>query len=151
MLKFFGKHPTDEENIIDTHYGTRLEILLEPPKGSYFYVFPKSHNLDDDCPAWTPREASEEEESDLEWIAHMQTIIKHYMHAHKRKLSSIDNDDMIVILESVIGIAGWDLEDEKKYYIAALNSLDMGYPGDYNPCKYRDQSCTLRHWGISCE
>jgi hypothetical protein len=141
-------HPTDREHIDEVHYDTRIEILLESPKGSYFYVFAKSHNVDDTCPEWAPRGASEDEEDELELIKDMQAIIKRYMAARNRKLNSIDNEDTEGILYTHFGMD--DIDYYGRTYIAALNSLDFGYPSDYNPCSHRDQNRTLRHWGASC-
>lgn len=77
----------------------------------------------------------------------MKQLIKRYMRAGNRKLSTIDNEDMFAIL-----VNGYD-EDWECYqnlYVAALNSMDLGYPENYNPCKYREESRTSRHWGLSC-
>lgn len=113
-----------------------MEILLQPPKGSYFYVFAKSHNLDDTCPKWTPTKVCEKEVEHLEFIKSMQKHIKECMARCNRRLSHI--------LQVVFG--KWN-DDEyiKVCSIVALNALDLGYPDDHNACHCRDQSVTSRH------
>lgn len=121
----------------------RLEALMKPKKGCYNYVMAISHNLDVGLSegALNLREASEEEEADLDTIKDLQERIRRYMGS---RLNRITTDDMEVILLSLYGCEDW--ECEKRLYYHALNSMDLGYPEGYNPCVLRGDMRTRRHY-----
>ncbi len=148
LLKFFGLYPTDEGEIKEYHYEALLEVLLKPPMGSYYYAMATSHRMDEGCPTQTPREAEEEEEEDLEMIRELQGCIRRHMFSRRRSMRSIDHDDMEDILTDTLGT---DWESGKREYLYALNSIDLGYPEGYNPCKHRDDIRTQRHYHENCD
>lgn len=58
--KFVGRN--DQDQIKKTHQDARIRILLRPPPGSPNWAMAKNLKLDENCPAWTPRPASTEED-----------------------------------------------------------------------------------------
>jgi hypothetical protein len=77
--------------------------------------------LDENCPLWTPREASAGEEAELRNIRDMQGHIRRHMGS--RSMSSITTQDMQTVLTANFA-ATWS--QELPYYQYAVNSMDQG-------------------------
>ncbi|CZR50317.1 uncharacterized protein PAC_00189 [Phialocephala subalpina] len=149
FIKFFGLHAVDEEYLEDMRDEERLEALLKCKKGSFYYAMSTSHNYDLGCPkgALNPRKASGDEERHLDLIKSLQKIIREHMGARLHRITSNDMED---ILRTTYGSDHWQCG--MRFYIHALNSMDLGYPEGYNPCDYRKDDRTLRHWsGGGCD
>lgn len=82
-------------------------------------------NLDADCPAWMPREASAEEASEINEIKRMQDIIRDHMTSQGRGMNNISTKDMQEILTKNFGNRWFEALGN---YQQALNSMDQGVP-----------------------
>lgn len=119
IAKFLGRGGREE--IERTHREIRIEVLLRPPPGSPMYVVATSLNLDENCPAWTPRAASAAEQAEVRKIRDMQGLIRSHMGS--RSMSSITTRDMQAILTANFADT-W--VDEFPYYQTAINAMDQG-------------------------
>jgi hypothetical protein len=81
----------------------------------------KSMELDENCPPWTPREASAVEEAEIKRIRDMQGLIRRHMGS--RSMSSINARDMQAILTKNLG-SSW--VEAVPYYQNAVNAMDQG-------------------------
>lgn len=117
--KFVGRN--DQDQIKKTHQDARIRILLRPPPGSPNWAMAKNLKLDENCPAWTPRPASTEEEAELKKIRDMQEVIRRHMSS--RSMSSITSKDMQDVLTQNFG-SGW--VDALATYQSAINAMDQG-------------------------
>lgn len=81
----------------------------------------KGLKVDENCPPWTPRPASAEEEVELQKIREMQETI--LSHMGSRSMSSITSKDMQHVLIKNFG-AGWC--DALATYQTAINAMDQG-------------------------
>jgi hypothetical protein len=117
--------PNDKDSISRIHKDIRLEVLLRPPKGSPMYALTAMQKLDENCPAWSPRQASATEEEDVRKIKDMQERILRYMGS--RSMDSITSQDMSKILVQSFG-RGWD--DALPIYQNAINAMDQGVRAD---------------------
>lgn len=107
------------------HKDERIGVLLRPPPGSPMYASAKLYKLDENCPAWSPREPSAAEEEQVRKIRDMQGRIRQYMGS--RSMSSINSNDMREILVQNFG-AGWS--EALPYYQHAVNAMDQEVPVD---------------------
>lgn len=78
-------------------------------------------NLDNNCPSWTPRDASPAEAAEIQKIRDMQRKITEYMGS--RSMSSITSQDMVTFLTAHYPDT-WS--SELQCYMAAINSMDQG-------------------------
>jgi hypothetical protein len=72
---FFGPNAASIEDI---HQSTRIEALLEPPRGSPMYAHLTGMNLDKNCPPWTLRGPSPVETQKVKEVKDMQEIIRRH-------------------------------------------------------------------------
>lgn len=119
IILLLGRDDTKE--IRKTIKDQRLEALLRPPPGSPDYVMATGLKLDVDCPPWTPRAPSPEEEVEVTKIRNMQHLITSHMGA--RGVQSITPADMQQILVSNFG-AEW--VGALGVYQTALSAMDQG-------------------------
>jgi hypothetical protein len=103
-----------------THEETRIEILLQPPRGSPMYAMAAMNKLDNNCPPWTPRPASAKEKQAIAKIQDMQGIITRHMGT--RGVANISTRDMTEILIKNFG-AGWS--GAMPIYQNALNAMNQ--------------------------
>ncbi|KAK5682036.1 hypothetical protein LTR17_027418, partial [Elasticomyces elasticus] len=59
-----------------TYREIRLQVLLDPPKGSMTHSWTRMFGLDNGCPVWSPRPATEAEQRDAQKIRHMQAAMR---------------------------------------------------------------------------
>ena len=109
----------------ETHRACRLEVLLQPPRGSPMHVSNRGLNLDRDCPpsSWAPRPASAAEQRQVQEVRDMQAAIKRHLGA--RGTADISPADMQQVLLQTHGDR-W--AEGVKVYQTALNALDQGVP-----------------------
>ncbi|KAI1418446.1 hypothetical protein F5Y13DRAFT_1401 [Hypoxylon sp. FL1857] len=98
LTLFFGRNQVE---VVHIHRGVRHQLFLRHPPGSWADKKVKSMNLDQNCPPWTPREASKEEAREIEGIKAMQETIRQYMGS--RALSEITDGDVSKMLSSEFG------------------------------------------------
>ncbi|KAL2071196.1 hypothetical protein VTL71DRAFT_12431 [Oculimacula yallundae] len=111
----------DKDMIKSTHQTARNQVLLKPPPGSPAWAMAKSRKLDENCPSWTPRPASAEEEKEIKNIRDMQELIKRHM--GPRSMGTITSMDMKEVLEkNFVG----ECIDKLQTYYDALNAMDQG-------------------------
>lgn len=99
----------------------RMAILIGSPPGSPNYAIAALDKAGTNCPPWTPREASVEEQQELKKTRDMQDLIRRHMGS--RSMRSVNSDDMQAILVDNFG-ARWS--EELQYYQDAINSMDQG-------------------------
>ncbi|OTA69988.1 hypothetical protein K449DRAFT_437 [Hypoxylon sp. EC38] len=126
LTLLFGQ---DKDGFSPTHTAIRHEILLRPPPGSPMDVMARSMKFDQNCPPWTPREASEEEVKEIESIRAMQETIRRHMGS--RGVEDVTSNDMRAILVNNFGNRWAEM---LQTYTTALNSMDRGVrpPGIYD-------------------
>ena len=115
----FGQSPTRE--IKKTQKDQRMEALLRPPPGSPDHAMSSNLQLDVDCPPWTPREPSPEEDLEVTKIRNMQALITSHMGAQGvKKITSADMQQILVnnFGSQWVGALG--------VYQTALNAMDQG-------------------------
>ncbi|KAI0836738.1 hypothetical protein F5Y06DRAFT_273248 [Hypoxylon sp. FL0890] len=125
LTLFFGQ----DKSVSDVHRDMRLEILLRPPPGSPSDVRARMMKLDQNCPPWTPREASEAEAKEVEKVIAMQETIRRHMGS--RGVREVTSNDMRDILVNNFGNQ-WS--EMLHTYQTAVNSMDRGVrpPGIYD-------------------
>lgn len=117
--------PSKENIVAKIHRLTRLLILLQPPEGSAIHAQIALTKLDENCPDWTPREATEAEEMEVKKIRDIQGAIARHMGA--RKIGGISNSDTRAILGECFGP---EFVEKLENYELALKSMDRRASGD---------------------
>ncbi|CZR53953.1 uncharacterized protein PAC_03836 [Phialocephala subalpina] len=113
----------DRELVDRIHRDVRMEVLLQPTRGSSAYAMNARMKYDENCPPWTPREASADEVTEIGQIRDMQEKIRNHM--GRRNPSSISTKDMTDILIANFGDR-WS--EVVQTYQSAVNAMDQGVP-----------------------
>lgn len=113
----------EKDVVAEAQRDVRMEVLLQPPRGSPSYAMARQLKLDENCPPWTPREASATEKERLNKVRAMQELIRRHMGT--RSVSTINTNDMRDILVKNFG-AGWT--EALSVYQNAINAMDQGVP-----------------------
>ena len=95
-----------------------MELLLNPPRGSPSYAVTVGSDLDNGAPTWSPRPASEGEESRVADVREMQALVRQRV----AEGTSPSKADMMAIVTS-FG-AEWDTKMET--YTLAINTMNQG-------------------------
>ncbi|KAH9842151.1 CBR-SET-14 protein [Teratosphaeria destructans] len=68
--------PDWERELEPVHEEARMEVLLDPPRGSPAYAMNAGLGVDDGAPAWSPRPASEVEQQKIADVREMQAVVR---------------------------------------------------------------------------
>lgn len=112
--------PNEKDSVKETHERTRIDVLLDPPRGSPNYCV--SQDLDEHCSARNIRPPSPDELIMLQKIGDMQARIKAKMDSRGSK--KVTNEDTKAILTSF----GDRWVEMLPIYQHALNSMDQDAP-----------------------
>ena len=115
----FGPNEPDFVNRI--HKNLRVEVLLDPPRGSPVYFTNLSEDKDIKSFTWKPRKPSAAELDHIGKVKAVQTSIKRYMGG--RDMSTHTNSDMMPVLLQHFG-SSWN--EGLPYYQDAINTMDQG-------------------------
>ncbi|KAJ0342079.1 hypothetical protein COL922a_001468 [Colletotrichum nupharicola] len=114
MELFYGPHW--RAGMGKEHHDSRMEILLNPPRGSPSYAMNKW--LDEGAPARSPRPATEDEKTKIQQIKEIQEKVRQRVGAGKQPSGS----DMQAILKSF----GAEWGTMMPLYTLAVNTMDQG-------------------------
>lgn len=114
MELFYGPHW--RAGMGKEHQESRMEILLNPPRGSPSYAMNKW--LDEGAPARSPRPATEDEKTKIQKIKEIQEKVRQRVGAGKQPSGS----DMQAILKSF----GAEWGTMMPLYTLAVNTMDQG-------------------------
>ena len=119
-----GPHDKNKDLIQKLQHESRMEILLGAPPGSPAYALAHSLKMDENCPPWTPREASAEETGELQEIKELQDRIR--AHMGSRSMKDLKTSDMQAVLTSF----GASWTEMMPRYQSAINAMDQGVRAD---------------------
>ncbi|WYZ43703.1 hypothetical protein EsH8_VII_000139 [Colletotrichum jinshuiense] len=108
--------PNWRRDLTQQHEEARIDILLDPPRGSPSYALHSM--LDDGAPSWTPRPATDAEKQTVAQVRKLQEAIRKKAGAG----NSPAREDMVDILTSL----GPDWPAQLPNYQLAANAMDQG-------------------------